>query len=130
MTNESKGSNISPSNALPPPLPPQPLDTDLEQAAIIKETLENSEKKFHQIINLEALEKNSIIVFKLVPESVDILISLPFLVEKMKNVLTEKNIAILVVNPEDDISTLSEKEMNRVGWERKEKSRIITLDKL
>ena len=101
-----------------------------QEKAEMVQALERGEKKFFQIVDLEKLEKNSILVFKLVPESIDILISLPFLVEKMKDILTEKNIAVMIMNPEDDMSVLSEKEMNRLGWEKKDKPRLITLDQI
>lgn len=44
-------------------------------------------------------------------------------IEKLK----EKHACILFMQPEDDISVMTEEEMNKAGWEKKEKSRIITL---
>ena len=44
-------------------------------------------------------------------------------IEKLK----EKKVCILFMQAEDDISVMTEEEMNQAGWEKKEKSRIITL---
>jgi hypothetical protein len=44
-------------------------------------------------------------------------------IEKLK----EKRTCILFMQAEDDISVMTEEEMGKAGWEKKEKSRIITL---
>lgn len=41
--------------------------------------------------------------------------------------LKEKRICILFLQSDDDISVMTEEDMNQAGWEKKEKNRIITL---
>jgi len=41
--------------------------------------------------------------------------------------LKEKRVCILFMQEGDDISVMTEEEMNRAGWEKKNKSHIITL---
>ena len=44
-------------------------------------------------------------------------------IEKLK----EKRVCILFMQAGDDISVMTEEEMNRAGWEKKDRNRIITL---
>ncbi len=45
-------------------------------------------------------------------------------VEKLK----AQQVCVLFVQSDDDISVMTEEDMNKAGWEKKDKKRIITLD--
>ena len=45
--------------------------------------------------------------------------------EPRAKLLKEKKVTVLFMSDKDDLSILSEEEMNQAGWEKKEKSRII-----
>ena len=47
--------------------------------------------------------------------------------EPRAKLLKEKKVTVLFMSDKDDISILSEEEMQQAGWEKKDKSRIITL---
>jgi hypothetical protein len=47
--------------------------------------------------------------------------------EPRAKLLKEKKVTVLFMSDKDDLSILSEDEMKQAGWEKKEKSRIITL---
>jgi len=83
-------------------------------------------------IDFEKLTENSVLVIKIKIDN-----TLRF--EKLRQAITQqvlgprfeilkqKKICVLFLESDDDISVMTESEMNQVGWERKEKSRIITL---
>jgi hypothetical protein len=47
--------------------------------------------------------------------------------EPRAKLLKEKKVTVLFMSDKDNLSILSEEEMSQAGWEKKEKSRIITL---
>jgi hypothetical protein len=83
-------------------------------------------------MDFESLPKNVVIMIKLNADD-------PMRIRMMQQIiarqvlepriekLKEKHACILFMQPEDDISVMTEEEMNKAGWEKKEKSRIITL---
>ena len=52
------------------------------------------------------------------------------LLEPRMEMLKEKKLSIVFMGTNDDISVLDEKEMNKLGWFKKEKNLIITPDQL
>jgi hypothetical protein len=81
-------------------------------------------------INIEELKPNSVIVVKILPMGMaqrmaatqQIALALRPLSPKIK----EKNIAFIVMTTDENMEVVEEDQMNAIGWERKEKSRIIT----
>lgn len=98
-----------------------------EQKELFEKSFNEVDQKFVEIVQLDKLEQNSVLIFRVARENLNLIMSLPILCEKYKDVFQPKNIAILVVGPDEKVESLNEQEMNRIGWERKDKSRIITL---
>lgn len=101
-----------------------------QQEKLIANAIAEADVKFHEIIPLESLEKNTVIAFRINPNNINFILSIPMLCKKYEAPLKEKNISILILSPDDKIETLDEKNMNRLGWEKKDKKAIITLDQL
>lgn len=98
-----------------------------EQEQILEQGFKVIDEQFVKIINLGALETNSIISFRVDQSNLDLIMSLPLLCEKYANIFKEKNIGVIILGPSESIETLNEKQMNKIGWFKKEESRIITL---
>lgn len=82
-------------------------------------------------INIDELKDNSVLVIKIAPEGMhqrqaatqQIAMALRPLAPKIK----EKNMCLLVMATGETMEVLDEAQMNQIGWEKKDKSRIITL---
>ena len=81
-------------------------------------------------INIDELKPNTVLIVKIDPEgmqqriaaSKQIAMALRPLMEKMR----EKNISIIVMGTNEGMEVLDEERMGELGWEKKDKSRIIT----
>jgi hypothetical protein len=51
------------------------------------------------------------------------------ILEPRRELLQEKKLTVMFMSSEDDISTISEEDMNKAGWVKKDKPLIITPDK-
>ena len=96
--------------------------------------IENKEKtcgcqttsiEIDKIINIDELKDNSIIIFRVTEMNKGLQLALFNLVQKYGEKLDLKNCSLLVLGAEANLETLSEEEMGKAGWEKKEKSRII-----
>lgn len=105
----------------------QKIDSTLtaEQETQLNLIFDKFEEKFLTILNIEKLEKNSIIFIRADPANIDFIMALPLLASKYKERFQDKNIAVVICGPDDRIEVLDEKKMNALGWEKKEKSLII-----
>lgn len=98
-----------------------------EQEKILNEGFAKIDKEFCQVINLEQLENNSVILFRVDQSNIDLIMSLPLLCEKYSPIFKEKNVGIILLGPTERVEFLKEDQMNKLGWIKKEQSRIITL---
>ena len=87
-----------------------------EQKELFEKTFTEIDNQFVSTVQLEKLEKNDVIVFRINKDNLNLIMSLPILCEKYKDVFTPKNISILIMGPDEKIEILNEKEMNRLGW--------------
>lgn len=105
-------------NTPTPPSPPSPL---------LKELI-----NIGKSIDFNSLTENSVLIIKI---KVDGTIRFEMLRQAITKqvlaprfeILKQKKICVLFLESNDDISVMTEREMNEVGWEKKEKNRIITL---
>jgi len=84
-------------------------------------------------LNWDSLTENSVLVIKI--DSTNPMRFAQFqhalvgsLLQPRKELLKEKKISVVFMGSQDDMSVLEEKDMNRLGWYKKEKSLIITPD--
>ena len=88
--------------------------------------------KWGNTLDFDSVKENSVVLIKICVDD-------PFHLQMMQNVivkqvltpriekLKEKKICVLFMRAGDDISIMDEEDMKKAGWEKKEKSRIITL---
>ena len=113
-------------NEQTPQAPPQEQDlkvelTPTEEAAIIQ---------FGGVIDLENVPKNAVLTVKL--STADHLYAnnlqmgiIERVLKPRMELLKEKKLTVLFMAADDDISLLSEEDMGRAGWVKKEPSLII-----
>ena len=88
--------------------------------------------KWGDTIDIDNIPQNSVVLIKLNvddPMRVNIMqrIIAKQVLEPRIEKLKEKRVCILFMSADDDISIMTEADMESAGWEKKEKSRIITL---
>jgi hypothetical protein len=83
--------------------------------------------QYLKILSLDTITPNSIVFFKVKQDNIKFLINLPTLVEKYRPLIKEKNLSFVLLGPEEDIETLDPESLAKLGYEKKEKSRIIQL---
>ena len=108
------------------PLTDQPSES---QPSELEKNFDKADAEFCQKINLNTLEPNSVLVFRIANENMGVIMSLPLLAKKYEEILKTKNIAILIVSPGESVETLDERSMARIGWYKKEPTLIVTPDK-
>ncbi len=97
-----------------------------EEHQKLDEVLAKFDEKLVKIINFDKLEKNSVIFFEISPNvSYEFIMSLPTLLEKYESIIKGKDISVVIMPVGGSIKTLNEKEMEEVGWTKKDKSLII-----
>ena len=80
-----------------------------------------------KIINFNNLKNNDVIFFKVHDLSDGVMLALREISTRYKETLRAKNISIMIIPHDTTIDILDEKEMASMGWEKKDKNRIITL---
>jgi len=83
-------------------------------------------------IDIDNISQNSVMLIKLNvddPHRIQIMqrVIAKQVLEPRIEKLKEKRVCVLFMQEGDDISVISEEDMQKAGWEKKEKSRIITL---
>lgn len=78
-----------------------------------------------QIINVNNLQKNSIIVFRIKELTPEIYKTIEALNYVYGDKFKEKNVSFMVLKPDTKLEVISETQMNSAGWYKKGK--IITL---
>lgn len=88
--------------------------------------------KWGNTLDFDSVKENSVVLIKICVDD-------PLHLQMMQNVivkqvltpriekLKEKKVCVLFMRADDDISIMDEDDMKKAGWEKKEKSRIITL---
>lgn len=115
--------NLSPMPHGPEPLVPTPPS---ESPPLLAELV-----KWGNTLDFDNIPHNAVVLIKLDVND-------PFRVQMMQRIITkqvleprieklkERHICILFMQSGDDISIMTEEEMKKAGWEKKEKSIIIT----
>ena len=98
-----------------------------EQEKEIAADLLVADNRFVNIIQFDKLENNSVLIFRIAEDNLNLIMALPLLCEKYKDILKAKNTAILIVSPDENVELLNEDKMRQMGWVRQEQKRIITL---
>lgn len=83
--------------------------------------------QYLKVLSLDTITPNSIVFFRVAKDNMRFLMNLPTLVERYRSLIKEKNLSFVILGPEEDIETLDPDQLSSLGWEKKEKSRIITL---
>ena len=82
-------------------------------------------------IHIDELKPNSIIVIKIAPEGMRQRVAatqqIAMALRPLAQQVRDKNVAFIVMGTDETMDVLEESQMNDLGWEKKEKSRIITL---
>ena len=86
---------------------------------------QKSPLELDSILNIGSLEKNSLILFRVDEVSPAIYGAIDRLEQLYGEIFKEKNISFLILRPDTKIETLNEKQMQSMGWQKKDKSLII-----
>lgn len=82
-------------------------------------------------INLEELKSNSVVVIKIAPEGMQQRMAatqqIAMALRPLREQIQAKNIAFIVMGTGEGMEVVDEDQMKELGWEKKEKPRIITL---
>jgi len=94
-------------------------------------TILNDIIKWGEPFHFDDLKQNSVVIIKLNTDDSVRTQTLQRMIAQMvlnprKEILKEKHACVLFLSSDDDISVMDETDMNQAGWEKKEKSRIIT----
>lgn len=86
-----------------------------------------SDIKLDKIIEIDKLSDNSVIIIR--AEKIDntLYSVVQNFLDNYGNILEKKRCNLLILSNQSDISAISENQMNKYGWFRKEEKRIITL---
>jgi hypothetical protein len=77
------------------------------------------------IIEVDNIKPNSVVIFRISKPNQSILSSIQNFVSMYGDKLQEKQCSLLVLGKNAQIEVLNEEEMNKAGWEKKNKSLII-----
>jgi hypothetical protein len=79
-------------------------------------------------VDFETVPENAVVMIKLnVQDPMRVQMMQRAIAKQVLETLKQKRVCILFMQAGDDISVMTEEEMNKAGWEKKDKSRIITL---
>lgn len=117
MSNETPITTPSTSEDLEQlPLPPLPPEIKLPTDKVT-------------VLNVDEMKPNSIVLIKVEAENPVHKMAVAPLFQKLLSPygpkLREKNITIMLMTTKESLEIISEAEMNRAGWQKKEKSLII-----
>ena len=96
-------------------------NVDIKEIEAFRASVEKLDKLFVQAINLDKLDDNTILVFKVDESNMNLIMSLPHLCEKYEKILKEKNTGIIVIKQTEEVSALNEEQMAAMGWVRQNK---------
>ena len=102
-----------------PPATPTPTKVEVPESTAI------------QVINFDELKANSVIVIKINPEGMQQRIAatqqIAMALKPFREQILAKSLAFLIMSTKESFDVIDEEQMKQIGWEKKEKSRIITL---
>lgn len=83
-------------------------------------------------VNMDDIKPNSVMIVKIGVDEPQYAYTMQMgiikqVLEPRAELLKDKRLTVLFMSAEDDISIISEEDMERSGWQKKDKSRIITL---
>lgn len=78
-----------------------------------------------KIIEVEKIQPNSVILFKLKEVNPTYIEMLKAFRDRYIEILKEKNVTCVILQSSDTIEVMPEPEMNKIGWFKKEESKII-----
>jgi hypothetical protein len=80
-------------------------------------------------INFDEIQPNSLIVIKVNPETPQqramVTQQLAAALKPLRDIIRAKSLALVVMGVEESLDVLNEEQMGAMGWQRKEKSRLI-----
>ena len=79
------------------------------------------------LINISDLKENDVLFFRINNISPAMLGAFQSLNDRYGKIFRDKNVSIIAVKENDKIEKLDEKQMNEMGWFKKNQKRIITL---
>lgn len=97
-------------------------ETERLAQAPIKELIE-----LEAIINPGDIKENSVVLFRIKDVTDGLLRALAQLQTRYGQQFRMKNITMMILGENDKIEIVDEAQMNKAGWEKKNKNRIITL---
>ncbi len=109
------------------------IDHTIEEKPDLTETEKLAQKPIAELIELEAIinpgdiKENSVVLFRIKEVTEGLLRALAQLQLRYGEQFRKKNITMMILGTEDKVSTMNEEQMNKAGWEKKDKNRIITL---
>ena len=84
-----------------------------------------------QVINFDELKPYSVIIIKINPEGMQQRIAatqqIAMALKPFRRQIEDKNHAFIIMATTESFDVIDEEQMNKLGWEKKEKNRIITL---
>ncbi len=102
----------------PPPTPVDPLVKLPDATEVVT-------------INFDELKENSVVIIKINPEGMKQRVAatqqIAMALRPLRDSIQKKNIAFIVMSTQETMDILDPEQMADLGWERKEKNRIITL---
>ena len=119
--------NESPNPESAPVNPPAKELVLMEQSAEEKE-LDAKMMQIDNVIDFANLAKNSVIVLKIGGDAGHKLrMHQAFVrfVKSKEDIFKEKQLTVLFLEPEDSFEVLTEEDMNKAGWQKKEKGLIV-----
>lgn len=119
--------NESPNPESTPVNPPAKELVLMEQSAEEKE-LDAKMMQIDNVIDFANLAKNSVIVLKIGGDAGHKLrMHQAFVrfVKSKEDIFKEKQLTVLFLEPEDSFEVLTEEDMNKAGWQKKEKGLIV-----
>ena len=82
-------------------------------------------------INFDELKENSVVIIKINPEGMQQRMAatqqIAMALRPLRESIQKKNIAFIVMSTAETMDVLDPEQMEGMGWEKKDKSRIITL---
>ena len=84
--------------------------------------------EFIKSLNIDEIEPNTILVLRINRFEDSVIHTIQTLSDNYGKLLQDKGCSFLIMSKDTDISTVSEKEMNRIGYFKREDKKIITLD--
>ena len=86
---------------------------------------ESSMISLDKLIEVDNIKPNSVVIFRINKPNQVILSSIQNFVSMYGDKLQEKQCSLLVLGKDANLEILDEAEMNKAGWEKKNKSLII-----